>query len=684
MMVAVGLLPPVAEAEGHIESEQLLGLECAGVVCETGSQVTDLRVGDRVFGMTVAAFGSHTVASARSVARIPEGMSFAAAATIPIAYLTVHYGLGHLASLAPGETVLVHGAAGGVGLAAIRFAELCGARVIATAGSPAKRDCLRMLGIRHVLDSRSMEFADEVREITGGRGVDVVLNSLSGDGIARGLEVLGTNGRFVELGKRDIYGNSRMLMGTLRKNISFFAVDIGNLPLGRPDLAADQFAEVARRLDAGEYRPLPHQSFAAAGIDDAFRLMQHSRHVGKLVVCFDEPVPVERTALPSLAPDGTYLVTGGLGGFAFAAARRLAERGARHLALVGRRGPATPGAEEKVAELAALGTEVSVYAADVTDRDAMRAVFQQIDDGGDPVRGVVHAAMHLDDEILIDLDDDRFRAVLSPKIGGGLVLDELTRGRDLDFFVVFSSGSVAIGNVKQSAYVAANAALEALVRVRRRRGEPALAIQWGAISDVGYAARTGISVAFERFGIGTATAQEALDIFDRLLGCDDPVVTVANFEWGQASEFLPVLKAPRTAGLLPPEIEGTGYRVDQLVERIRAESVEARRRLVDDTLAQLVAVVLQTTPDRLDRNRSLDQMGMDSLMAMELLLKARKQFQVDIPPMALASSVGTISGMGRIILDHLGFGVATEPGEPMNGTGTGDEQGPAATTMSRE
>jgi acyl transferase domain-containing protein/NADPH:quinone reductase-like Zn-dependent oxidoreductase/acyl carrier protein len=677
MMIAVGLLPPVAEADGQVPSEGLLGLECAGVVAEIGSEVTGLGVGDRVFGPALASLASHAVTKAKSLATIPEGMSFAAAATMPVAYLTVHYGLGYLAHLAPGETVLVHGAAGGVGQAAIQFAELCGARVIATAGSPAKRDLLRLQGVHHVLDSRSMNFADEVLEITAGRGVDVVLNSLGGDGIARGLDVLAPNGRFVELGKRDLYGNSRMLMGQLTNNTSFLAVDIAQLALASPEFAAAQFADVARRIHSGDYQPLAYLPFSAAAIPEAFRLMQHSRHIGKIVISFDESVPVERNATTAaLSPEATYLVTGGLSGFGAATARRLVERGARHVALVGRRGETTPGAQELVAELTELGARVSVHAADVADRAAMRAVFDSFEF---PLRGVVHAAMLLDDDLLTNLGDDRFQAVLTPKMGGALVLDELTRGFGLEFFVVFSSAATVAGNVKQSAYVAGNAAAEALVRARHRRGEPGLAVQWGAIKDVGYSARTGILDALGRLGIRAMTSAEALDIFDQLLSGQQPVVMVGRLDWGRASEVLPGLKAPRTADLLPPEIEGTGYRADQLVERLREVPPAERPVLVEDALAQMIAVVMQTTPERLDHTRPLDKLGLDSLMAMELVLKARKQFQVDIPPMSLVSSSGTITAVSAIILDHLGLNGSSGPVRPE----VAEPNGAAAAALSK-
>src|SRR5690606_19959663 len=325
-----------------------------------GPGVTRVRPGDRVMAAGPVGFGSHAVIEEWSAVPVPDGLGFAAAATLPMPFVTAYHSLHHCARLRRGETVLVHGGAGGVGLAALAYARHVGAHVIATAGSEAKRDLLKAMGAAHVLDSRSLHFGEQVKELTGGRGVDVVLNSLAGEAISRGLECLRHGGRFVELGKRDIYENRHVALRSFADNIAFFGVDVGTLMWKDPELAAEQAAAFRQVLDP---RPLPHTVFPAERVADAFALMGRSRHIGKVVVSLDGPVEARFRPARRRPAAGTYLITGGLSGFGAVTARHLARRGVRRLALVSRRGADTPGAPELLEELRGLGAEVAVFRA---------------------------------------------------------------------------------------------------------------------------------------------------------------------------------------------------------------------------------------------------------------------------------------------------------------------------------
>ncbi|HEX6442119.1 MAG TPA: SDR family NAD(P)-dependent oxidoreductase, partial [Stellaceae bacterium] len=479
VMWAMGLLPEEALIDGF--AGPTFGLECAGIVRGRGPGVTGLSIGDRVTGFAPAAFGTYVTTKAHAVVPIPAETSFAAAATVPVAFVTAIYALGTLAKLAEGEHVLVHGGAGGVGLAAIQYAKYRGAVVIATAGSEVKRAFLRLAGADHVLDSRDIGFAGAVRTLTHGAGVDVVLNSLSGEAMEQSLAVLKPFGRFLELGKRDFYLNRRIHLRPLRQNVSYFAIDVDQLPVQRPELARSLLGEVQGALAEGAIRPLAHRSFGFGAVEDAFRLMQASGHIGKLVLVPDGNTGVRLGPPPEIAlrRDGTYLVTGGISGFGFEAARWLAEHGAGAIALLSRRGEAAPAAAERIDELERLGADVRLYAGDVADPASLAAVLRQIRTDQPPLRGVVHAASAISDGLATELDPDAIEPALRAKLGGGVLLDRMTREDPIELFLLFSSATTLLGAPGQGVYVAANLAVEALARCRRAEGLPALAVAWG-------------------------------------------------------------------------------------------------------------------------------------------------------------------------------------------------------------
>ncbi|HEV8558294.1 MAG TPA: SDR family NAD(P)-dependent oxidoreductase [Actinophytocola sp.] len=649
-LISVGMLPGWVVEAGV--GGMRLGGELAGLVTAVGPGVTRFRPGDRVFGSAPAAFASHAVTNENLVALVPDGIDLASAATMPVAFVSAHYGLRHLAQLAEGEVVLVHGAAGGVGLAAVQCARAAGATVIATAGTEEKRDFLRLLGIEHVFDSRGPGFAAGVLAATGGRGVDVVLNSLGGELIGRSLELLRLGGRFVELGKRDLYGDRNVSLYPFRDNISYFVVDIDQLAAHRVEQLSAAYDTIQKLIRTGNHRPIPYRAFPATRIAEALRSIQHSRHIGKLVVTFDRRPPVERAAGPRFTPDpeGTYLVTGGAGGFGAETARWLADRGARHLSLVNRRGAAVPGAEEVVTELTARGVTVSVHAADVTDEAAMRAVVAAIDGGGAPLRGVVHAAMVLDDASIADLTPEKFRAVLAPKLAGALVLDRITGGHELDLFLMFSSAAAVVGNAGQAAYCAGNLYLEALARARRARGLAGQAIAWGALAEAGYMARNETAAGtIVRAGLTLMPLRQVRAALDDLVG--GPEVSVV---WSHDGDFLrrlyPHVTTPRLGELTGGEhIEHDEH--DDLLDRLRQAGAEEAIALTADSIVATLAEVLGVAPERIDRNRPLDQIGVDSLMGAELITKMRRRLGREIPVMRVIAS-GGIDDLARSLVTY--------------------------------
>ncbi|MGE7990784.1 SDR family NAD(P)-dependent oxidoreductase [Pseudomonas sp. NPDC089554] len=647
VMFALGLLSDEAIENGF--SGPTLGFEFAGVVQGMGAEVPgDFAPGDRVVGFGPSSFATRLVTNANAVARIPHGMSFEAAATIPSTFFTVYYALHHLARLEPGEKVLIHGAAGGVGIAAIQLARWCGADIYATAGSDEKRDFLRLLGVDKVYDSRSLAYADQILADTDGRGVDVVLNSLAGEAINRNLRVLKPFGRFLELGKRDFYQNTRIGLRPFRNNISYFGIDADQLMSERPELTRRLFAEMMALFEQGILHPLPLRAFDANQVVEAFRYMQQARQIGKVVVTYDHPIEqridtCERAAATlRLSGEATYLVTGGLGGFGLRTAQWLIDKGARHLVLLGRRGPQSPEAQPSLAHWQAEGLDVQAVACDITDARQVREVLARIDASGYPLRGLVHGATVIDDGLVRNLDAAQLRRVLQPKALGAQHLHELTRGRALDFFVMFSSATTLFGNPGQANYVAANHWLEALARHRRSQGLAATAVLWGAIDDVGFLARnTQVKEALQSRMGGTALrAEVALAQLERMLLEGDDGLGVLELDFKALSRFLPSAGTPRFAELA--RAQGGDQQDDSDNEDIQRMLAELDDAALLERFAQMlkaeVCEILRLPAARLDSTRPLQELGLDSLMSMELVVALEERFGIRLPVMELSDS----------------------------------------------
>lgn len=645
VMTVMGHLPPFPPrnpAGGPIP----LGHECAGVVTALGPGVAGWSLGDRVMVPAVNSLASHVLAVAERAIRLPDTMTFEEAATFPLVFLTAELALRHTARLGAGETVLVHGASGGVGLAALQCAADLGATMIATAGTPAKREFLHSLGVEHVFDSRSVAFVEDVRRCTGGAGMDVVLNSLAGDGLLGGLELLKPHGRLVEIGKRDILADSALPMAAFAKCATVASIDL-HMALESPEHTRMIRASLEERVRSGRYRPLPYHLVAAREVRDGFTLLQRSRHIGKVVISFDEAPP----ALPArsairLRPDRTYLVTGGVGGIGAASAETLAEHGARHLALVSRSGADAPDAATVSGRLIQRGVDVRVHAADVSDAAAMSAVLEEIRRDGFPLGGIVHAAMVLDDAPLADLTHERLRAVLAPKAQGAEVLDVLARDLDLEFFVVWSSVAALIGNTAQAAYVGGNTAMESLVRDRRARGLPAQTIQLGPVSGTGFVERAQLADHLARSGMGRMTRPEAMAALTEALA--DPGLAsfcAADADWTEMALNLPALGSPRTSEVMDPKRTST---VAQARESLAGLTPEKAKAKVRDVLVELLAGVMHASPDQVDTTRSLDQLGVESLMASELAALIRNRLDCVVPVLELTGAASVQALAARI------------------------------------
>ncbi|MEU8779590.1 SDR family NAD(P)-dependent oxidoreductase, partial [Streptomyces sp. NPDC048606] len=608
-LIALGMYPGGAT----------LGSEGAGVVVETGPGTTGLAVGDRVFGMIPEAFGPLAVADHRMVARMPEKWTFAEAASVPIVFLTAYYALVDLADLRAGQTLLVHSAAGGVGMAATQLARHLGAEVHGTAG-PGKWAALRATGLHpdHLASSRDLDFERRFRDVTGGRGVDVVLNSLAGAYVDASLRTLADGGRFLEMGKTDV----RDPGAVAREHRGAHYTAFDTIEAG-PDRIGVMLRELVALFEAGRLRPLPRTCWDVRQAPAALRHLSQARHIGKLVLT----VPTEPD------PAGTVLVTGATGALGGLVARHLvAEHGARHLLLIGRRGPAAEGASPLRDDLLAAGAAtVTMEACDAADRDALAAVLAAVP-AERPLTAVVHAAGVLDDGVVASLTPDRLDAVLRPKVDAALHLHELTRHTDLSAFVLFSSVAATLGSAGQGNYAAANAFLDALAQRRTAAGLPATALAWGPWADGGMA--SGLEGAardrMARSGLVPFDPEEGLALFDAARTGEHAVAVPVRFDTPRRRAGEPQGGARRPVpailrGLVRPAVRRTVREsdpaggADALRDRlVRLSEPEREAVLLDLVRTRVAAVLGIEDPREVDRNREFKLLGFDSLTSVEL------------------------------------------------------------------
>jgi acyl transferase domain-containing protein len=638
-----------------------LGAECAGRVVAVGPGVTNVRPGDEVLATTGGAFASHLVAPAHLVARRPAGMSAEEGASIPVAYLTAEYCLGHLARVRQGDRVLVHAAAGGVGMAAVRLALRAGAEVYATAGARWKRRLLEEMGVAGALDSRSAAFADELLAATGGRGADVVLNSLSGDLVDASFRALAQGGRFVEIGKRGIKDDA--WVAAHRPDAAYHVVDWGVTAARDPALIGGMLQRLVDDLGAGALAPLPRHVFGLDEVGRAFRFMAQARHAGKIVVRHGPP------AAPAIRHDGTYLVTGGLAGLGPAIAGWLADRGAGRLVLVGRRGVG-PEVAPALEALRARGVEVIAEALDVTDEAALRGLLRRLRAGGPPLRGVVHSAGVLDDAALLQQDAGKLSRVLAPKVRGGWLLDEATRSDPLELFVLFSSAAAVLGSPGQANHSAANAFLDALACERARAGLPALSVNWGPWSEVGAAVERGAAERAAAVGLGAVTPAQAFLALERLEAAGGANAAVLRVDWARflGERRSPAFLSEVAAGAAA---KGAAARADaapraaehDLRAQLRDAPAGRRPKLVGAFVRERALKTLGLDPARpVDPRTPLGELGLDSLLAVELRNALSKAIGKPLPATLLFDHP-TLDALTEHLLGLLGGAGEAQPAQ---------------------
>ncbi len=630
-----------------------IGGDGAGVVLEVGPGVEDLAVGDRVMGLFDYAFGSEATTDRRFLAPIPESWSFVQAAAVPTAFLTALYGLVDLGKVQRGERVLVHAATGGVGIAAGQLARWLGAEVLGTA-SPGKWETLRALGFspEQIASSRDLEFRERFLTGTGGAGVDVVLNSLTGELLDASLDLVGEGGRFVEMGKTDIRDPDEVGAGWPR--VSYRAFELTE---AGADRTQSMLCELLDLFERGVLELPPLRAWDVRRVPEALRFMAQARHIGKIVLTFPPSTPL-------VATGGTVLITGGTGTLGRLVATHLAERhGVRNLLLVSRQGPEAPAASEIRTELGERGVDVKIVACDVSDREQLRGLLDSIG-VEQPLRAVVHTAGALDDGSIAELNAERLDSVMAAKVDAAWNLHELTHGQELDAFVMFSSAAGVLGSAGQANYAAANVFLDTLAAHRRAQGLPAASMAWGLWEQ-----ETGLTghlseldlVRMRRSGVAKISSEQGLELLDAAWTDVDPL-TVPIRLVGSA------LQARARAGELPAmlrdlvrstvPVQGENGQNGQFVDRLRQAPLDERRRIVLRLVCGEIAAVLgHPTADAIDTQRPLKDVGFDSLLAVELRNRLNTATNTHLPT-TLAFDYPIPELMADYILDEISAQVA--------------------------
>jgi polyketide synthase 5 len=637
VLVAFGRYPAF---EGRLPQ---LGTDFAGVVTAVGPDVADHKVGDHVGGLCAdGCWGTFLTCDARLAVTLPAGLADEQAAAVTTAHATAYYGLHELARIKAGDRVLIHSATGGVGQAAIAIARAAGAEIFATAGSEQRRQLLRDMGIEHVYDSRSIEFAEGIRRDTDGYGVDIVLNSVTGAAQRAGLELLALGGRFVEIGKRDIYGDTRMGLFPFRRNLAFYGVDLGLLAHSHPGRLQDLLNAVYQ-LVADGVLPMPESTHCPlTDAATAIRVMSGARHTGKLVLDIPHTGSSRVIVPPAQARvfrrDGAYLITGGLGGLGLFLAEKMAAGGCGRIVLSSRSQP-TPEALQTIERIRATGADVVVECGDIAEPGTAQRLVVTATATGLPLRGVLHAAAVVEDATLTNITDELIERDWAPKVYGAWNLHTATADQPLDWFCSFSSAAALVGSPGQGAYAAANSWLDAFTRWRRAQGLPATAIAWGAWAQIGRATAladgAGIAIAPEE----GAYAFEALLRHDREYTGYAPIT---GTPWLSAfAQHSPFADAFRSTGQNPAGISKLRAELNELPPD---EWPVRLRRLMSDQ----VSLILRRS---VDPDRPLSEYGMDSLGALELRTRIETETGIRLTSSDIA--VTTIRGLANLLCEKL-------------------------------
>ncbi len=614
-----------SKATNNTYFKDSIGMELTGIITSVGENVTRFKIGDEVIAAAPGTFRTYITIPSNFVFHKPKSLQLNNA-FIFITFATAYLGLIKLAQLKKGEKVLIHSATGGLGLAAIQIAKNIGAEIFTTAGSEEKRNYLKTLGIEHIMDSRTLVFVDEIRKITNNYGIDVVINALTGDALKESFDLLAPFGRFIELGKKDIVENNFLPMTTFNRNISFISVDWDRIAADRPDLVVDIMKEVIELFENKKLHALPVQIFTIDNFMDAFRLMAESKHIGKIVITFDKqnvPTLINRFNNQKIKNNCSYLITGGTSGFGIEVAKWLAKYNAGEIILVSRSGSVSEESISSIKRIKENGAKVTIISADISDKSSTEKLFNKVTASCLPLKGIFHGAMVLDDCLISDININRFKNVILPKIQGAILIHQMTNNIELDFLTLFSSISSIVGNKGQCSYVAANYFLDTFSYYRNSLNKPTSTINWGVFNDTGIVSRNkAVANMLNSEGITGFSNKQLIELLQLQLELRKPQLGIFDMDWQVWSS-----KNPKAAQFsrysevssnnsIPKNLNNAI--LIKVYNELNNLDFDARQNHMETLIIKQIAQILRFPTDKIDRQKSISSFGVDSLMNLEL------------------------------------------------------------------
>jgi len=624
------------------------GADCAGRVTAVGAGVANLQPGIAVFGLAGGSLGSHVQASAQTLVPIPASLSFEQAATTPTVFLTVDTAFNAAAACRPGDKVLIHAAAGGVGLAALQQAALLHCSVFATAGSPAKRMLVRSLGIQHVTNSRDTSSASELAHVGG---VNVVLNSLTSPGMVAGsLAGVRPGGRFVEISKRDIWSPARLAQDRPDLHYSLLAVDF--LP---PSALQSALTRAAQAVSSGSFCPLPQIMHSMSSTDSALRQMSQARHVGKIVIT------AAKSTQQISNPSGDWLITGGLGSLGSLTADWLINQGHQALTLIGRTGKASSDAQSFVKLLSgSCNAAVSLLAADLATAEAAATACLT---SKKPLTGLIHASGVLADSTLQNQSAQTVRSVMTAKVTSIEAIHQKVSLQPCHSSVLFSSVASFLGSAGQANYSAANGALDSLAAQWAAQGQAGVSsIQWGGWAGGGMAGGdAGTAARLARMGMPLITPSQGLAALSSALTTACHLLTAVPFAWsvflGQAAnqsnpayaDFLPVSNNQDPTLLAQADLD--------VVSGSCSSTPDTLTLSRDALLQQIVTAVETVIGHAIGHDEPLMAAGLDSLGTVELRNTLESKLGLQLPA-TLVFDYPTVNALADLLYPKLAVATA--------------------------